>query len=587
MKNKKPWDFFNDNSGRLTGVMAANLITNILPGIFNVVLYLLIARLTLAVLINKPVDWVLLKQYGWWYGGTFLLYVLFSMGSQTLNYVQAYTISSDLRLKLGEKLRKVSLRFFKENDPGDVAARLLGDVQKAELIIARILPDLAAAVVAPAILAAFLAWVNAGLAAIIVVSVMIAGMFLVMARKIIGVLGRKHLQSVVEAFSRILEYFRTVKLLKSYNMTGDRFATMDQALQRLKRISFRAEVWTAIPIQIFLFCLDAGYLVMLWAAVRGCATGDLSVQNLIAFAVMGHYFYEAVKSLGPMLVELRYVSISTQRIGEILETEEPSYNALKELPVARHISFDNVYFGYGGRDVLKGVSCHLPERSLTALVGMSGSGKTTMTSLIARFWEVRSGAVRLGGVPVTELEPDKLLSQLSMVFQDVYLFNDTIANNIRVGKKDAGMEEVKRAAGLACCDRFIENLSEGYETLVSEGGSSLSGGEKQRISIARAILKDAPIVILDEATASLDPENEAEIRQAFENLVREKTIIVIAHQFKAIEHADQILVLNEGTIVERGTHDQLIETGGLYWRLWREQQRARGWKMKTAESAGI
>lgn len=239
--------------------------------------------------------------------------------------------------------------------------------------------------------------------------------------------------------------------------------------------SFRTEVRTTIPIQIFLFCLDAGYLVMLWAAVRSCATGDLSVQNLIAFAVIGHYFYEAVKSLGPMLVELRYVSISTKRIAEIFETEEPSYNELKDLPASSHISFDNVSFGYGGQDVLKELSCHLPERSITALVGMSGSGKTTMVNLIARFWDVRSGAVRLGGVPITELEPDKLLSQLSMVFQDVYLFNDTIANNIRVGKKNASMEEVKRAAELACCDRFIENLPGGYKALVSEGGSSLSG----------------------------------------------------------------------------------------------------------------
>jgi ATP-binding cassette subfamily B protein len=587
MKNKKQWDFFKDNSTRLIGVMAANLVTNILPGVFEVILYLLIVQLTLAVLTDKPVNWALLVRYCWWYGGAFLLYVFFSMGSQTLNYVQAYTISSDLRLKLGEKLRKFSLRFFKENDPGDVAARLLGDVQKAELIIARILPDLVAAIIAPAILGVFLAWVNAGLTKIIIVSVIIAGIFLIMSRKIIGILGQKHVQTVVEASSRILEYCRTVKLLKSYNMTGERFATMDQALLRLKRISFRAEVLTAIPIQIFLFCLDAGYLVMLWAAVRGCATGGLSVQNLIAFAVIGHYFYEAVKSLGPMLVELGYVSISTKRIGEILKTEEPSYNELKDLPAACHINFDNVYFGYGGQDVLKGISCDIPERALTALVGMSGSGKTTLTSLIARFWDVRFGTVRLGGVPVTELEPDKLLSQLSMVFQDVYLFNDTIANNIRVGKKNASMEEIKRAAKLACCDRFIADLPDGYDTLVSEGGSSLSGGEKQRLSIARAILKDAPIVILDEATASLDPENEAEIQQAFENLVRKKTIIVIAHQFKAIEHADQILVLDGGTIVERGTHDQLLESGGLYWRLWREQQRARGWKMKTVESPGI
>lgn len=219
---------------------------------------------------------------------------------------------------------------------------------------------------------------------------------------------------------------------------------------------------------------------------------------------------------------------------------------------------------------------------MTALVGMSGSGKTTMTSLIARFWDVQAGKVCLGGVPVTELEPDKLLTKLSMVFQDVYLFNDTIANNIRVGKKGVNMEEIKRAAKLACCHSFIENLPDGYDTLVSEGGSSLSGGEKQRISIARAILKDAPIVILDEATASLDPENEADIQEAFENLVREKTIIVIAHRFKSIEHADQILVLDQGTIIEQGTHKELLTLDGLYSRLWKEQQKARGWKMRVA-----
>ena len=220
---------------------------------------------------------------------------------------------------------------------------------------------------------------------------------------------------------------------------------------------------------------------------------------------------------------------------------------------------------------------------MTALVGMSGSGKTTMTSLIARFWDVQSGEIRIGGIPLKEIDPDKLLTRLSMVFQDVYLFNDTVANNIGVGKKEASMDEIKRAAKLASCDAFIEALPDGYDTLVSEGGNSLSGGEKQRISIARAILKDAPIVILDEATASLDPENEAEIQTAFENLVKEKTVIVIAHQFKSIEHADNILVLDKGTIAEQGTHRELIESNGLYSRLWKQQQKARGWKMPASD----
>lgn len=584
MKKEKKWSFFADNSKSLAIVAAANFFANMLPGVFNIILYLIVIKLTVPVLAGEAIDFAALKQFCWWYIGTFILYILLSMWSQTINYVQAYTMSSDLRLKLGDKLRRVSLSFFKQHDPGDVASRLLSDVQKAETIIARILPDMAAAVIAPVILVSFLAYIQTALAGIVLASAVFAGIFLFLARRIVGILGQKHVKTVVEASSRILEYFKIIKLLKSYNLIGDRFETMNEAMLRLKKESFRTEVWTAIPIQFFLFCLDAGYLIMLFAAVKMCTAGGMSVQDLFSFAVIGYFFYETVKSLGPVLVELRYISISTRRIGEILGTKEPSYNEFKALPEENHISFQNVSFGYGSSDVLKDVSCHIPERSMTALVGMSGSGKTTMTSLIARFWDVQSGEVHIGGVPLTELEPDKLLSKLSMVFQDVYLFNDTIGNNIRVGKKDANMEEIKNAARLACCHRFIESLPDGYDTLVSEGGSSLSGGEKQRISIARAILKDAPIVMLDEATASLDPENEADIQEAIENLVREKTIIVIAHQFKSIEHADQILVMEKGTIVKRGTHKELIASEGLYSRLWNEQQKSRGWKMKRAEN---
>ena len=221
---------------------------------------------------------------------------------------------------------------------------------------------------------------------------------------------------------------------------------------------------------------------------------------------------------------------------------------------------------------------------MTALVGLSGSGKTTMTNLIARFWDIQEGNIYIGDVPIKELNPDRLLSRIAMVFQDVYLFNDTIAGNIRIGNPDATDEEVCEAAKLACCSDFIESLPQGYDTPVSEAGGSLSGGERQRISIARAILKNAPIILLDEATASLDPENEADIQKAIENLVQDKTLIVIAHRFKSIENADQILVIDNGRISERGTHDTLFEAGGLYQRLWEKQQKAGGWKIRSTAS---
>ena len=584
MNNAKDWNFFKDHSGRLAFTIGANVLANVPQGIFSIFLYLIIMQLTLPVFTNGEIDFALLWRCFWGYAGVFILYIALSIWSQTNNYVQAYTLSSELRLKLGDKLRQLSLSFFKQHDPGDIGARLLGDVQKAELIISRVLPDIAAVTIVPLMLIVFLICVNAALAGLMLVSVLVAGIFLVVARKVIRVLGQKHVNAITEASSRILEYFRTVKLLKSYNMTGARFGTMKDAILHLKKMSFRTEAVTGIPVQIFLFCLDAGFLGTLFAGVHMCANGNLAVHYLFPFAVMGYYFYESVKSLGPMLVELRYASISTSRIGEIFDAELPSYNERKALPEETHLSFDSVRFAYRGKDVLRDINCHLPERSMTALVGPSGAGKTTLTSLLARFWDVQAGEIRIGGVPVTELKPDALLTQFSMVFQDVYLFNDTIANNIRVGRKGASDEDMRKAARLARCDDFIMDLPEKYDTLVSEGGHSLSGGEKQRISIARAILKDAPIVILDEATASLDPENEAEIQNALQNLIRDKTIVVIAHQLKSIECADQILVLDCGTIVEKGTHPELIEASGLYRRLWEEQQKARGWKMKISKN---
>jgi ATP-binding cassette subfamily B protein len=309
--------------------------------------------------------------------------------------------------------------------------------------------------------------------------------------------------------------------------------------------------------------------------------GTLPLQHLIAFAIIGYYFYEPVKSLGALIVELRYASISVEKIQDLLGKETPAYDENQGLPTTNDITFENVSFAYKKAVVLNCVSASFPENSMTALVGLSGAGKSTMTNLIPRFWDTTSGDIKIGDVPVKTINPDDLLERMSMVFQDVFLFNDTIANNIRIGKQDATDTEVKEAAKLACCHDFIVNLPKGYDTVAGEGGSSLSGGEKQRISIARAILKDAPVVMLDEATASLDPENESEIQKAIESLVKNKTVIVIAHKFKSIENADNILVLGNGAIIEAGTHQQLVQRDGVYSKLWKEQQKAKGWKIQS------
>lgn len=256
---------------------------------------------------------------------------------------------------------------------------------------------------------------------------------------------------------------------------------------------------------------------------------------------------------------------------------EPAMPGDRPSPSGHDVEFRDVEFGYGDEPVLRGVSFAVRAGTLTAVVGPSGSGKSTVLKLIARFYDSRSGEVRIGGRPAKEMAPEALMQKLSMVFQDVYLFNDTIGNNIRYGRQGATQQEVEEAARQACCHEFISRLPRGYDTMVGEGGSTLSGGEKQRIAVARAMIKQAPIVLLDEATASLDPENEAEMQRAISRLVAGRTVIVIAHRLKTVVEADRIIVLERGKVAEQGGHEQLVRAGGLYARLWRLQQETEQW----------
>ena len=580
------YDLLKNNRQVLFKISLANFIANIPRGIFNILLYFIIVHLVLSIATHTPLSPEALKKYSWWYAGFFLVYIFLSLWSQTNNYVKAYEIAGTLRLQLSEKLRKIPLSFFKQKKSNNVALKLLGSVQKAEMIISRILPEIATAVVVPVILIIFLAFLNWKLACVMLIAVFIAGVFLQISKKIITKLGDKHLSSINKASFEMLEYLKTIKLLKSYNLIGNKFGALEKSISDLNKMTFKIELWAGIPMQIFLFLLDVGYLATFLLAVHFYLAGSLPIQNLVAFAVLGFYFYEPLKSVGTNLVEMRYALLSTKFIEDILKTPEVRHKKTP-LPEKNHFEFKNVYFDYGNKKVLKGINCTIKEKSMTALVGSSGAGKSTMTNLIARFWDSSDGEILLDGINLKEIDSEKLLDRISVVFQDVYLFNDTIANNIRVGKKDTTFEEIQKAAKLARCDEFIKNLPDGYNTMISEGGGSLSGGQRQRLSIARAILKNAPIIMLDEATASLDPENEAEIQKAIENLVKDKTVIVIAHRFRSIINADQILVLDNGIITEKGTHQELSQSNGLYAKLWQEQQKARGWKFKETRQSTI
>ena len=289
--------------------------------------------------------------------------------------------------------------------------------------------------------------------------------------------------------------------------------------------------------------------------------------------------FRELESAGNMSDNLQMLGASMDKANSIDDTPTMDIDGKELTPADASISFGDVSFSYGERKILDHISLSVPGGTTTAVVGPSGGGKTTLCNLIARFWDVQDGSICIGGHDVRDYKLDSLMKNISMVFQSVYLFNDTIENNIKFGRSDATHEEVVAAAKAACCHDFISQLPDGYDTVLSEGGGSLSGGEKQRISIARAMLKDAPIIILDEATASVDPENEAELQAAIEALTHNKTIVMIAHRLKTVRNADQILVLDGGHIVQRGTHEELLGQPGLYARFIGERKEAADWKL--------
>lgn len=582
---KKKWGIFSLYKREVVSIICGHIIANFLRGGFHGMLYFFIIALAVPVMDGENVN--IAKLWGLYgrYALIFVLYMGISAWSMTNSFVKAYQISTDIRLAIGDKLRRLPLGFFKRHDPGDLTGRMLGDVEKSEHTLSHAMPDIASSIILPILLGGFLLFLSPVLGFVMIGTIFVASIFFFIARSVVKHYGKKMIEIVNQTSSKILEYSRCIKVLKAYDMVGDRFTSLDDSMKNLKKAAFQVEVFTGIPVQLFLFILDGGYFFMVFASLYFYSQGMIVISDLLSFVVLGHFFYAPVKQLGINLVELRYALMSQARISELMNEEELTFDEKATLPESEELNFNNVRFGYKDSEVLKGISCTFAEKSMTALVGLSGSGKTTITSLIARFWEASSGGIAIGTTPINRLDPDLLLSRMSMVFQDVYLFNNTIRENIKVGNHHATDDEIFEAAKKASCHDFITALPQGYDTIVGEGGGTLSGGEKQRISIARAILKDAPIVLLDEATASLDPENESEIQRAIENLVQGKTIIVIAHRFKSIVNADKVLVIHEGTVHEEGTHSELIQRGGLYQSLWEKQQKATTWKIRGEEKA--
>ena len=378
----------------------------------------------------------------------------------------------------------------------------------------------------------------------------------------------------------VLEYIQGMSVVRAFH--GDKAAkqTLNNTIEETENQNFKLErkriPYNVLEQVVLRVTSVLAILISIWLFLQG----DMSLFSCLMMVVSAFLVYSELESAGEMFFMLPMIDASIDRVEEIDRAPRMDEGGSVQVPKSHDISFDHVDFSYGDRKIIDDVSFTIPEGTTTAIVGPSGSGKTTLTSLMARFWDVKKGSVKLGGIDVKDYSLDSLMSNFSMVFQNVYLFRDTIKNNIKFGSPDATDEQIIAAAKAARCHDFIMALPDGYDTVIGEGGSSLSGGEKQRISIARAMLKDAPIVILDEATASIDPENEHLIQEAISALTHGKTIITIAHRLATIENADQILVIDGGTVAQRGTHKELLQQEGTYKKFIQIREQAEGWRIQ-------
>lgn len=490
-----------------------------------------------------------------------------------------YHMVADKRVHIGDRLRYIPMGYFNQNSLGNITAVVtttLGDVENSA---ARALVAIFGGFLTTIAYALALCIMDFRIGAIAFVTIIFYLLATESSQKHTEKAGparQRAQESLVEA---VLEYVQGMSVVKSYGLAKDSSQTVQNALNdshdKNLKMEYAACPWMALQQLV----LRLGSIAIAVAALIFYINDTMNLTRTLLMLISSFLVFTNLEGAGNMSAMLQMLKHSMNKVDSIDETPVMDING-KDIKVKdSSIKFEHVSFSYGDKKILDDVNLNIPEKTTTAIVGPSGGGKTTMCNLIARFWDADKGKIILGGTDVKDYKLDSLMQNISMVFQNVYLFQDTIENNIKFGKQSATHEEVVEVAKKACCHDFISQLPDGYDTVIGEGGGSLSGGEKQRISIARAMLKNAPIILLDEATAAVDPENEAELQQAIDALTHDKTIVMIAHRLKTVRHADQIVVLSDGHIVEQGTHEELEKQNGLYSEFLHIRERAVSWKL--------
>ena len=501
--------------------------------------------------------------------------------SQMAQTHAGYFMAAHKRIEIGEKIKRVPMGFFSSFSLGRLTTIATSSLSQAEMWVPMLLVLVLGGVLNTLVFVLGTLIFNVKIGLVAVAGVIVFFIVTSMMEKKSSANADKMTETQTRLTKEVLATLQGMQVIKSYNLGGENNRALRKSIKDTSRILLDLEKSVAPYTVIQRIVMGITTVAMVYVSLNLNLSGELPLAETILMIMASFIIFEGLIGAGSNMAILRACENAIDSVGFIDSMPDMKEGSITE-PIKNHnIVFKDVSFSYDDRPILKDVSAKIKENTMTAIVGPSGSGKTTFCNLIARFWDVNSGEILIGGKNIKDYKIENLMNSISMVFQDVYLFEDTIENNIKFGKQNASHEEVVQAAKKARCHKFIEALPEGYNTLIGEGGASLSGGEKQRISIARAMLKDADITIFDEATANIDPENEDKLKEAIESLTKNKTVIMIAHRLKTIRNADQILVLKDGEIVERGSHEELIKNNGLYSDLINAKAKAESWKLNN------